>query len=90
MSIFSKFRLKKLCKKNRISKADLDRLLKQLIFGKTLEELQEMISPENNGKLPVIVIYIASALIRDMKSGSMETVNAILDRVWGKEKKNNA
>ena len=90
MIIFSKFRLKKLCKKNRISKADLDKLLKHLIFGKTLEELQEMISPENNGKLPVIVIYLASALIRDIQSGSMDTVNTILDRIWGKEEKSNA
>ena len=77
-------KLKKFCKDNAISKADVDMVFKNLIFGKTIEELQDMIRPGNKEKLPVIVVLLISAFIQDMKSGTLKEVNTVLDRIWGK------
>jgi len=77
-------KLKKFCKDNAISKADVDMVFKNLIFGKTIEELQEMIKPGQKEKLPVIVVLLISAFIHDMQNGTLKEVNTVLDRVWGK------
>jgi len=77
-------KLKKFCKDNSISKADVDMVFKNLIFGKTIEELQIMILPDNRKKLPVIVVLLVSAFIQDMNSGTLKEVNTVLDRIWGK------
>jgi len=77
-------KLKKFCKDNTISKADIDMVFKNLIFGKTIEELQIMLNPDNREKLPVIVVLLVSAFIKDMNSGTLKEVNTVLDRIWGK------
>jgi len=77
-------KLKKFCKDNSISKADVDMVFKNLIFGKTIEELQEMIKPGQKEKLPVIVVLLICAFIHDMQNGTLKEVNTVLDRVWGK------
>jgi hypothetical protein len=59
-------------------------VFKNLIFWKTIEELQEMIKPGQKEKLPVIVVLLISAFIQDMKSGTLKEVNTVLDRIWGK------
>jgi hypothetical protein len=77
-------KLKKFCKDNSISNADVDMVFKNLIFGKTIEELHDMVKPGKKEKLPVIVVLLISAFIQDMKSGTLKEVNTVLDRILGK------
>jgi hypothetical protein len=77
-------KLKKFAKDNSISKSDIDMVFKNLIFGKTIEELQDMIKPENKDKLPVIIVLLVSAFIQDMRNGTLREVNTVLDRILGK------
>jgi hypothetical protein len=77
-------KLKKFVKDNAISKDDMEKVFKNLIFGKTIKELQDMIIPGKKENLPVIVVLLISAFIQDMKSGTLKEVNTVLDRVFGK------
>lgn len=67
-----------------MSKADVDAIFSNIIFGSTLEELQEMVKPGNKEKLPVIVALLISAFIADIKNGTLHEVNTVLDRIYGK------
>lgn len=77
-------KLKKFVKDNRVSKSDVDAIFSNIIFGSTLEELQEMVKPGNEEKLPVIVALLISAFIADIKKGTLSEVNTVLDRIYGK------
>ncbi|MDR2510296.1 MAG: hypothetical protein LBC77_06595 [Spirochaetaceae bacterium] len=77
-------KLKKFCKENEVSKSDLDKLFKNLIFGKSINELQEMIKLPQKDNLPVMVVLLISAFISDMKNGTLKEVNTVLDRIYGK------
>ncbi|MBR1715620.1 MAG: hypothetical protein IJ717_11850 [Treponema sp.] len=77
-------KLKKFVKDNRVSKSDVDAIFSNIIFGSTLEELQEMVKPGNKEKLPVIVALLISAFIADSKNGTLHEVNTVLDRIYGK------
>jgi hypothetical protein len=77
-------KLKKFAKDNSISKSDIDAVFKNLIFGKTIKELQDMLKPGNKDNLPVIVVLLVSAFIQDAKTGTLKEVNTVLDRVWGR------
>lgn len=77
-------KLKKFVKDNSVSKADVDAIFSNIIFGSTLEELQEMVKPGNKEKLPVIVALLISAFIADIKNGTLHEVNTVLDRIYGK------
>lgn len=77
-------KLKRFCKDNAISNSDVDKVFKNLIFGSTIEELQNMIKPGKKEELPVIVVLLISAFIQDMKNGTLKEVNTVLDRVLGK------
>jgi hypothetical protein len=72
-------------REKRISKTDLRRVAKKYIFGKTIEELQEMLKPGEREKLPVIIALLISALVKEAKSGD---VNAFLDRLLEKAANN--
>ena len=75
-------KLKKFVKDNSVS--DVDAIFSNIIFGSTLEELQEMVKPGNKEKLPVIVALLISAFIQDIKNGTLHEVNTVLDRIYGK------
>lgn len=77
-------KLKKFVKDNSVSKSDVDAIFSNIIFGSTLEELQEMVKPGNKEKLPVIVALLISAFIADIKNGTLHEVNSVLDRIYGK------
>lgn len=77
-------KLKKFVKDNRVSKSDVDAIFSNIIFGSTLEELQEMVKAGNKEKLPVIVALLISAFIADIKNGTLHEVNTVLDRIYGK------
>lgn len=77
-------KLKKFVKDNRVSKSDVDAIFSNIIFGSTLEELQEMVKPGKKEKLPVIVALLISAFIADIKNGTLHEVNSVLDRIYGK------
>jgi hypothetical protein len=76
--------LKRFAKENSVSKTDLDMIFKNVIFCKTMAELQEMVSPENKADLPVIVVAAVSAVLNDMKHGTLLSTNTVLDRIFGK------
>jgi hypothetical protein len=77
-------KLKKFVKENAVSKADIDMVFKNLIFGKTIEELEDMIKPGKREELPVLVVLLISAFIHDHKNGVITTVSFIMDRLYGK------
>ena len=77
-------KLKKFVKENSVSKSDVDAIFSHIIFGSTLEELQDMVKPGNKEKLPVIVALLISAFIQDIKKGTLSEVNTVLDRIYGK------
>lgn len=77
-------KLKKYIKENSVSKSDLDHIFKNIIFGKTLNELQEMIKTENKGNLPLIVVGLIASCIHDVQHGTMREMNNHIDRLWGK------
>ena len=77
-------KLRNFVKDNRISKSDVDAIFSNIIFGSTLEELQDMVKPGNKEKLPVIVALLISAFIADIKKGTLSEVNTVLDRIYGK------
>ena len=77
-------KLKKFVKDNSVSKADVDAIFSNIIFGSTLEELQDMVKPGKKEKLPVIVALLISAFIADIKNGTLHEVNTVLDRIYGK------
>ena len=77
-------KLKKFVKDNSVSKSDVDAIFSNIIFGSTLEELQEMVKPGKKEKLPVIVALLISAFIADIKNGTLHEVNTVLDRIYGK------
>lgn len=76
--------LKNFIKVNNVSRTDVDLIFKNVIFGSSLEELQEMVKPGKKEKLPVIVALLISAFISDMKKGTLCEVNTVLDRLYGK------
>lgn len=77
-------KLKKFVKDNSVSKSDVDAIFSNIIFGSTLEELQDMVKPGKKEKLPVIVALLISAFIADIKNGTLHEVNTVLDRIYGK------
>ncbi|MBQ6566941.1 MAG: hypothetical protein IJL80_07780 [Treponema sp.] len=77
-------KLKKFVKDNSVSKSDVDASFSNIIFGRTLEELQDMVKPGKKEKLPVIVALLISAFIADIKNGTLHEVNTVLDRIYGK------
>lgn len=77
-------KLKKFVKDNSVSKSDVDAIFSNIIFGSTLEELQNMVKPGSKEKLPVIVALLISAFIADIKNGTLHEVNTVLDRIYGK------
>jgi len=76
--------VKKYIKENTVSKADCDAIFKNIIFGKTLEELQEMIKPGNKEKLPLIIVGLIASCVHDVQHGTMREMNNHIDRLWGK------
>jgi hypothetical protein len=77
-------KLKKWIKENGVSNEDFIALFKNIIATRTVEELQEMVEGDNKNKLPVIVALCISAFIYDMKTGTLNAANSILDRIMGK------
>jgi hypothetical protein len=76
--------LKGWIKESGVSNEDIITIFKNIIFNRTLEELQRMVEGENKNKLPVIVVLGVSALLHDMRTGTLTATNTVLDRVIGK------
>jgi nitrogenase molybdenum-iron protein alpha/beta subunit len=77
-------KLKKWIKENNVSNEDFIGIFKNIIAAHTIEELEEMVEGDNKKKLPVIVALCISAFIHDMRTGTLNAANSILDRVMGK------
>jgi hypothetical protein len=69
-----------------ISKADFYNKAKELVFGKTIEELREMTKPGEREKLPVFVFFLISAFVKDFKSGDLMNMDTFIDHVFGDTK----
>jgi hypothetical protein len=79
-------KLKKWIRENNVSNADFIGIFKNIITTYTIEELEKMIEGDNKKKLPVIVALCISAFIHDMKTGTMNAANTVLDRILGKSR----
>jgi hypothetical protein len=77
-------KLKKWVKEYNVGAADYRAIFNNIIACKTVDELKDMIKKENVGKLPVIVVSCAAAVVDDIQHGRMTWVNTVLDRVMGK------
>jgi hypothetical protein len=77
-------KLKKWIKENGVSNEDFIGIFKNIIATHTIEELEKMIEGDNKKKLPVIVALCISAFIHDMRTGTLNAANSILDRIMGK------
>lgn len=77
-------RLKKFIKEFDVSKDDVDRLFKGLIFSKSVNELKELVDGDNEQNQPVIVVLLVRAFLADIKNGTLHEVNTVLDRIYGK------
>ena len=75
--------LKKWIKDNNVTSDDFVLMFKNLSV-KTIAELKEMVKGDNADKLPAVMANGISALLHDMKQGSMRETNSILDRIMGK------
>jgi hypothetical protein len=77
-------KLKKWIKENNVSNEDFISIFVNIIAAHTIEELEKMIEGDNKKKLPVIVMACISAFIHDAKTGTLNSVNSILDRIMGR------
>jgi hypothetical protein len=76
--------LKAWIKESGVSGDDIITIFKNLIANYTLGELKRMVEGENKNNLPVIAVLGISALLHDMKTGTLTATNSVLDRVIGK------
>lgn len=68
-----------------VTKADINAIVSTLLFASTENELKAMIDTDDKrNHLPVIVALLIDALLNDLKRGSLKSINALLDRLYGK------
>ena len=79
-----KSNLKHFIKQYSVSKTDVDSIFQNLIFNSSLEQLEELVKPENKSKQPVIVVLLVGAFLKDIEQGTLHEVNTVLDRIYGK------
>ena len=79
-----KSNLKHFIKQYSVSKTDVDSIFQNLIFNSSLEQLEELVKPENKSKQPVIVVLLVGAFLKDIEKGTLSEVNTVLDRIYGK------
>lgn len=77
-------KLKKFIKQNNVSQSDVNAIFQHLIFGSSVEELKDLVSPSKKDSQPVIVVLLVSAFLEDIKNGTLHEVNSVLDRLYGK------
>ena len=73
--------LREYIKDNGVSIQDVRLVFKNIVFEKTKEELEELLTDESQ---PMLVRTIISAYMKDFESGRIDIINSILDRVFGK------
>jgi hypothetical protein len=78
-------KIKGFCKEFDLEIADYRRLMKNLLFGKTFDELKKFAAEEGD-KYPAVVALIANTLIKESQRGKAVMLNGILDRLFGKVK----
>ena len=66
---------------NGVSIQDVRLVFKNIVFEKTKEELEDLLTDEGQ---PMLVRTIISAYMKDFESGRIDIINSILDRVFGK------
>jgi hypothetical protein len=76
--------MKKFFRDNKCSKTDILKKVKESFYGKTKEELQEMIKPGKKEKLPVIIVMLISVFVNDPKYEDMD-IYTFLDKVLGEK-----
>jgi len=73
--------LKAYIQDNGVSIQDVRLVFKNIIFEKTKEELDELLSDESQ---PMLVRTITGAYLKDFESGRIDIINSLLDRIFGK------
>ena len=73
--------LKAYIQDNGVSIQDVRLVFKNIIFEKTKEQLDELLSDESQ---PMLIRAIVGAYLKDFESGRIDIINSILDRIYGK------
>ena len=73
--------LRKFLKDNGVSLQDV-RLVFQYLMVRKMSDVKKL--KEDADKLPAIVGFTVSALLKDYEAGKLDTFNSLLDRIWGK------
>ena len=78
-----KNRLRELIDNDRISLDELRIILENLATSHSFADIEQML---NNGKedLPAFVAMFLKAFVVDWRKGSLNSVELLMDRVWGK------
>jgi hypothetical protein len=75
--------LKEFIDENRISHTDLKTILENLITDYSFGDLDE-IYVKGQKTLPVVAAALIKAMATELKKGRTDTVNSLIDRVYGK------
>jgi hypothetical protein len=62
---------------------DVRKMCQGVIFGRSMTDIEKL-AKEGKNDLPVIVYIFIKAFIKDVKEGRSDTLDRILDRVYGK------
>lgn len=80
--------LLKLIDDNRVSLSDLKNVMDSLLSSYSFYDIEKIYSGAHEN-VPVFVSLILKALIKDIKNGSLDTLEFIMDRVYGKSTNTN-
>ena len=82
-------RIKRFIKEYDVSKADVDYILKTLIWECSPDDLAKLIMPKSKGgkgtkNLAAGIAAFASGIVHDIKRGDAKVTSMVLDRIYGK------
>ena len=76
-----KSRIDKFAKENNVSITDIRYLLKNIVFENSVEKLKEI---KKDPKLSAFTVAAINAVLKDIENGSMNTLESMLNRMFGK------
>ena len=86
-SLLTKSFLKEFSAELNMPKSDLDNIFKHLLFGKSIEELiafKKDFYKKGKGDMPAGLAAFISSITEDITKGNLNSINTMLDRVYGK------
>ena len=75
--------LKEYVAKNEVSKEDIRMACEYVLFNFTLGDLKDLVANKKN-EVPALIMIMAEKLLSDAKKGKMNTVDQMLNIIFGK------